>query len=255
LHFLHDYCIIALVITRQPRIADMDAARELTSPLGGAALPYSVERHATAGRPETIVLQVDASVSGVDGLTWLTGRRDASCGAQLAALQTRDSSWAEVTQARLKLLRPRRAEINELGAAYRAALVPGAADAVAALRRAGVSVKLASDVAAEALFGVAAALGVGPDELLAPHLRFDAIGAFVGSAMPASDLLDDVDESPDLARGARVRWFVGTRRSAMFAPRGADAFVAFTGVVAREGLGDALASVSSFGDLTALALR
>jgi hypothetical protein len=233
----------------------MDAARELSSPLGGSALPYSVERHAAAARPATVVLQVDATVSSIDGLAWLTGRRDASCGAQLAGLHGRDWSWAELAEARLKLLRPRRAEINELGSAYRAALVPGAADAVAALRRAGVSVMLASDVAAEALFGVAAALGVGPDELLAPHLRFDAIGAFVGSAVPANDLRDDATASPDLARSPRTRWFVGTRPSAMFTPRGTDAFVAFTGVVAREGRGDALATVSSFSDLAALALR
>jgi hypothetical protein len=234
---------------------DMDAARELASPHTGGALPYSAERHAASARPETIVLQVDATVSSLDGLTWLTGHRDAECGAQLAALQERDWSWADLAQARLKLLRPRRAEINELGAAYRGALLPGAADAVASLRRAGVAVLLSSDVAAEALFGVAAALGVGPDELLAPHLRFDAIGSFAGSALPSSNLLNASAETPGLAGVTRARWFVGTRRSAMFVPRASDAFVAFTGVVAREGRSDALASVSSFDDLAALALR
>jgi hypothetical protein len=162
-----------------------------------------------------------------------------------------DWSWAEVAQARLKLLRPRRTEVNELGAAYAASLAPGAVETVRKLRRAGVGVTLASDVAVEALFGVAAALGVGPEELHAPHLRFDAIGAFVGSAVPTVDLADLADS----ATSARSRWFVGTRRLDMFESRGTDVFVAFTGVVAREGPSDALASVATFSELSALVLR
>jgi hypothetical protein len=236
----------------------MESARELT-PFGAPALPYSAERHAAAGRPETVVLQVDATVSGIDGLTWLTARRDAECRARLAALQRdavlRGWSGAELAQAHLTLLRPRRAEINELGAAYVGSLVPGAAETVAALRRGGVTVILASDVAAEALFGVAAAFAMGPEELLAPHLRFDAIGAYVGSAIPAGGLHHEVAAAPALANGARPRWFVGTRQSALFSLRGTDAFIAFTGVVAREGRSEALATVSSFSELGSLALR
>ena len=239
----------------------MESARELTSPIAGAALPYSPERPGAADAcPDTIVLQVDLTVSGIDGFAWLTSRRDAQCGVRMATLQREASiqgwSWVELTQARLKQLRPRRAEVNELGAAYLAALTPGVVDATSALRRAGVSIALASDVAAEALFGVGTALGVSPDELHAPRLRFDAIGAFVGSEVLARRAVGPADVAAHRAAGsAAQRWFVGTRRSAMFAPRGTDAFVAFSGVVAREGRTDAFATIANFADLTALALR
>jgi hypothetical protein len=49
--------------------------------------------------------------------------------------------------------------------------------------------------------------------------------------------------------------FVGTRRSAVFAPRLSDDFVAFSGVVAREGRSDALATVATFKELVEVALR
>ena len=233
----------------------MESARELTSSLSDVVLPYSAERQPLAA-PETVILQVDTTVSSIDGVHWLAGRRGPACLAQLAALERSASADApgstELPLATLKLLRPRRSEINELAAAYASSLVPGVVATVAALRRAGVSVVLASDVSAEALFGVAAALGVGAEEILAPHLRFDALGAFVGCAAPARS-----DAKPDGAFGspARGRWFVGTRPPAGFTSRRADAFVAFTGVVAREGRGDALATVGTFHELAALILR
>ena len=246
----------------------MESARELTTPQVGAALPFSVERHdaAAARRPEVVVLQVDSTVAGIDGFSWLRNRRDAETRRALDEVQREASargwSWAELTRARLKLLRPRRAEINGLGAAYLAALTPGAADAVAALRRAGVTVVLASELAAEALFGVATALGVGPEELRAPRLRFDAIGAYVGCDLPeAPD--DEMGDANDVADAPRSRanaavprtLHVGTHRSAMFAPRGGDRFVAFVGVVALEDRTDAAARVDSFRDLATMVLR
>jgi hypothetical protein len=239
----------------------MEPAREITPPDMGDALPNSVDRNDHPLRhPEAVMLQVDATVSGIDGLAWLTSRRDVEMAHRLAALQRGAAaegwSWAELTRARLKHLRPRRAEINELGAAYLAALTPGVVDAVSAMRRAGIAISLSSEVAAEGLFGVATALGVSPNELHAPRLRFDAIGAYVGCDLSAATALDGSD-APRLrsAASAPRTLFVGTRRSEMFAPRGTDSFVAFSGVVAREGRSDAKATVATFRDLTALVLR
>src|SRR5439155_18194275 len=133
---------------------------ELSASRLGEAGSYSIDRReATGRRPDAVVLQVDGTVSRVDGLAWLAARRDDDTMARLADLQ-RDAAaqrwaWPDLTRARPKHLRPRRAEVNELGAAYLAALVPGAVEAAQALRRAGISVSLASDLAAEALFGVA----------------------------------------------------------------------------------------------------
>jgi hypothetical protein len=237
----------------------MESAREFT-PTGMAdAVPYSIERlDPPIRRPDAVVLQVDGTVSGIDGLSWLASRRDVAVGQQLAALQREAAAhrwgWAELTRARLKQLRPRRAEINELGAAYLGSLTAGAADAVRALRRAGIAVSLASDVAAEALFGVATALGVSPNELRAPRLRFDAIGAYVGCDLNAARADEEVPGTP-LSVGTFRTMFVGTRRSAVFAPRGTDEFIAFSGVIAREGGSDAVATVATFDDLTRLVLR
>ncbi len=202
----------------------MEPAREFTPSDVGDALPYLVDRDDQAlHRPEAVVLQVDSTVSSLDGLGWLTARRGAEMGHRLEALRKEAAaqrwSWADLTRARLKHLR------------------------VAELRRAGVSIALASDLAAEALFGVATALGVSPDELRAPRLRFDAIGAYVGC-----------DFGVAYASSPRTL-FVGTRRSEHFAPRGTDAFIAYAGVIAREGPSDANATVASFQDLTALVLR
>jgi hypothetical protein len=239
----------------------MESAPEITSAVVGGNAPYSVDRHAEPiRRPEAVVLQVDSAVSSVDGLAWLTNRRDSPTEQRLAALRREAAEqrwgWAELTRARLKLLRPRRAEINELGASYLAALSPGAIDAVAALRRVGIAVALASDVGAEALFGVATALGVSPNELYAPRLRFDAIGAFVSCDLNTARADDEVDVTGIRTGSAKLRTlFVGTTRSAVFAPRATDDFVAFSGVGTREGPSDALATLSSFHDLPALVLR
>jgi hypothetical protein len=239
----------------------MESARELSAPRLGEAGSYSVERHEAAGRrPDAVVLQVDATVSSIDGLAWLAAHRDAATADRLAQLQ-RDAAaqrwgWADLTRARLKHLRPRRAEVNELGAAYLAALLPGAAEAAHALRRAGIAISLASDVAAEALFGIATALGVSPNELYAPRLRFDAIGAYVGCDLNTARVDDasDATGSPSLASTTRTM-FVGTRRTAVFAPRLTDEFVAFSGVVAREGLSDGLVTVATFPELVEAVLR
>ena len=240
----------------------MESARDVLSTQVGDGLHYSDRQGVSAHRPETVVFQVDATISGIDGLTWLSSRRDAASAAFLVSLQREavEAKWSATTHARARLahLRPRRAEVNELGAAYLAALTPGAATAVQAFRRAGIAVSLASDVGAEALFGVATALGVSPDELRAPRLRFDALGAYVGCDLGGSGAELDEDaasRAPAAATTSRRTLFVGTRRSPVFAPRGTDAFIAFSGVVAREGRPDAETSVSSFHDLTALVLR
>lgn len=240
----------------------MESARDVLSTQVGDGLHYSDRQGGPAHRPETVVLQVDATISGIDGLTWLSSRRDAASAAFLVSLQREavEGTWSAATHARARLahLRPRRAEVNELGSAYLAALTPGAVAAVQAFRRAGIAVALASDVGAEALFGVATALGVSPDELRAPRLRFDALGAYVGCDLSGSGAeLDDDSASgaPAAVTAPRRTLFVGTRRSPVFAPRGSDAFIAFSGVVAREGRPDGETSVSSFHDLTALVLR
>jgi phosphoglycolate phosphatase-like HAD superfamily hydrolase len=198
-----------------------------------------------------VVLQIDATVSNVHGLAWLIERRDDGILTRLSELHAHAKeagwSWVELSRARLAVLRPRRAEINALGQAYVAGMLPGVVETTRRLRRAGIAVTIASEVAQEALFGVANALGLGTAEILAPRLRFDTLGAYTGCDVSA--LLRDREERE--ANGEHTV-YVGTRQSEMLAPVEPGAFVAFTGVVARDGMPSASRSVDSFTALGAL---
>lgn len=228
----------------------MESAREFAS-RHADALSTRPERADLSSGVDAVVLQVDATVSNVHGLAWLIERRDDGVLTRLSELhaQAKEAawSWVELSRARLAVLRPRRAEINALGQAYVAGILPGVEETTRRLRRAGIAVTIASEVAQEALFGVANALGLGTDEILAPRLRFDTLGAYVGCDV--SGLLRDRAERDKL--GGRTV-YVGTRQSEMLAPTDAGAFVAFTGVVAREGVPSPSRAVESFAELGAL---
>ena len=233
----------------------MESARDFTpfrpelTPAARRERPELASRRADA-----VVLQVDATVSQINGFEWLMERRGGSILTRLSEIQAEaaERKWGvtEVARARLSLLRPRRAEINALGQAYLAAMLPDAVDVAHRMRRAGISVALASEVAAEALFGVANALGVSARDIHAPHLRFDALGAYVGCDAGLPPLADRlaVDDALTAASGARTL-YVGTRHSELLAPRDSDNFLAFTGVVARESMRSDGGSVDSFAAL------
>lgn len=217
----------------EPVVASLASARTVEAPLRARL------------REASIVLQADGTATGIRGLAWLTERRDDETLRRLSALQLQAMAdgWSadEFARARLACLRPRRAEIAELGRAYLEGLAPGAAEAAHRMRRAGLVVQLSGEVGVEPLLGVASALGVTPDAILAPRLRFDALGAYTGC-----------EAGPRAAGSARTRVFVGTRPSEL--PAAADdVFVRFTGFVAHEGPGRG-ESVDSFGELTRLVL-
>jgi hypothetical protein len=195
-----------------------------------------------------VVLQVDGVVTRVQGLAWLMGQRDAATMRRLSDLQIEAMAdgWTadELIRARLSCLRPRRAEINALGRAYLDGLAPGVVSAAHRIRRAGITVELSGEVGVESLFHVADALGVTPDAINAPRLRFDALGAWTGC---------DLGERANASAERSGRLFVGTRQSEALIDRSRDAFVRYTGFVAHEGTSSAT-SVASFADLAELVL-
>lgn len=203
-----------------------------------------------------VMLQVDATVSRIHGLAWLTAQRDTAILLRLAEVQGEATAegWTpeQLVAARLSVIRPRRSEINALGRAYLDALAPGVAEATHRIRRSGITVGLSSDVAVEALFGVATALGVTPEDIQAPTLRFDALGFFTGSELSrrASAGLEE-GLSPLVDRAGRV--YIGARPSELGMQRN-DAFIRFTGFVEQDGhiATPALDSVGSFAELATL---
>ena len=86
----------------------------------------------------------------------------------------------DVYGARLALVRPARDDVAALAEAYRQAMVPGAGEAIAAIRGAGVAIALVSGGVREAVVPFAAALGVEDAAVHAVSLHFTPSGEYAG---------------------------------------------------------------------------
>jgi phosphoserine phosphatase len=114
------------------------------------------------------------SIEGIDELARLKGQYD-----YIADLTRRAMDGAikleDVFAARLDLLRPTRAELRALAQAYRAALVPEAKEAIAALRFVGVRVYVVSGGLLPAVQDFARSLGLPGDHVRAVPVEFDQL--------------------------------------------------------------------------------
>jgi hypothetical protein len=232
----------------------MEFAEPSPSTMYAAALPVGRMRpRPRLSDVSAVVLQVDATVTRIHGLAWLTAQRDSATLGRLAELRLEGmaNGWssADHIRARIACLRPRRAEINALGRAYLDAMATDVIDVAHRLRRAGIAVELSGEVAVEALFGVADALGVTPHEIHAPRLRFDALGAFSGCEVPSRPFGVGQGGGPTPGRSRRV--FVGTSQPEPHLDQERDPFVRYTGFVAHEGVTTG-ETVASFTELEAL---
>ena len=132
----------------------------------------------------SVVLDVDSTLCGVEGVDWLAARRGPEVALEVARLTERamsgELSLEAVYGARLEMIRPAAVEITALALEYRRALAPGAARAVAALLRRGVRVALVSGGIREAILPVAAGLRIPPGDVHAVSVRFDAGRLYAG---------------------------------------------------------------------------
>jgi phosphoserine phosphatase len=164
----------------------------------------------------------------------------------------------EVYGRRLRLVRPSRAALRELGETYVARLVPDAIDTVAALLASGVDVRIISGGLRPAVLAVAAVLGVPDQKVAAVDVTFGADGSYA-----------DFDSTSPLATngGKRVaieRWnvprpamMVGDGRTDLEARPAVDLFVAFAGVIERPSVvqaADVVVRANSLAPLLPLAL-
>ncbi len=133
-------------------------------------------------RYATVILDVDSTVASIEGIDWLAALRTPDVAAQIAAGTGRAMegivSLEAVYAERLRLVAPRRDEIDALGKAYVAAIAPGARETVAALRRAEVRVMLFSGGLRESILPVADALTIPRDDVHAVSIRFNADGSY-----------------------------------------------------------------------------
>ena len=207
----------------------------------------------------SVVLDVDSTVSALEGIDWLAEQRDAEVAATVAAL-TADAMESrvpidEVYDRRLSIIRPTRRELSALADAYIAAAMPDVRDAVMMWRAAGVRVVLVSGGLRDALLPLAAWLGVAVSDVHAVEVEYtnDVVtGVRNGSPLARHGGKPTVVESLGLARAILALGDGAT--DAELAPF-VDRFMAFTGVVRRETVVAASAGeVHSFAALTPIVL-
>jgi phosphoserine phosphatase len=190
----------------------------------------------------SVLLDVDSTLSALEGIDWLAARRGPEIAAQVAEATDRamrgEIALDAVYGERLALVRPGRDDIAALADAYAAAIVPGAADALERLREAGVRVSLVSGGIRQAIIPFARTLGVPPADVHAVDVVVDMGGGYFaydagsplatqsGKSAIATQLLAAGHPQPMLGVGD------GATDLAMHGT--VDAFAAFVGVVRRE---------------------
>ena len=131
----------------------------------------------------SIVIDVDSTLCGVEGIDFLAARRGPEVTVQIVALtdkaMTGEIPLESIYGHRLTTIRPTRADIAALAAEYERTLAPNAAEAIAAMREAGVRLALVSGGIREAISPVALKLGFDANDLHAVSLRFDEAGNYL----------------------------------------------------------------------------
>ena len=131
----------------------------------------------------SVVIDVDSTLCGVEGIDFLAARRGPEVTARIVALTDRamtgEIPLESIYGHRLTTIRPTRADIAALATEYVRTLAPGAADAIAAMRDAGVRLVLVSGGIREAIAPVAQDLGFADADLHAVSIRFDDAGNYL----------------------------------------------------------------------------
>lgn len=184
----------------------------------------------------SIVLDVDSTLCGVEGIDWLAQRRGAELATRVRELTDRamngeiplDSVYGE----RLALIRPTRSDVDELGQVYRRTLAEGAAEVIAGWTKRGVRVVLVSGGIREAIAPLARELGVPVHGV---SLRFDDRGNYVDydRASPLATQQGKLDIVRSLALPRPVL-AVGDGSTDVAMKQAADRFIAYTGFARRE---------------------
>jgi phosphoserine phosphatase len=206
-------------------------------------------------RVASVVLDVDSTLCGVEGVDWLAQRKGGDVAQRVRELTDRamngqiplDAVYGE----RLALIRPSRDDIQELSRVYRQTIAPGAADAFRRWIAAGIRVVLVSGGIRPAISPLARELGV-PVE--AVDLTFDEWGGY-----------RDFDRDSALTtQGGKLAVLrrlglphpilaVGDGSTDVAMKDAADRLVAFTGFVRRAAIVQAAdAEVASFDELATM---
>jgi len=190
----------------------------------------------TTPRFASVVLDVDSTLCGVEGVDWLAQLRGKEIAQQSARLTERamngeipiDAIYGE----RLELIRPTRAEVDGLSRVYRDTIAADAPAAISALRTAGVRVVLVSGGFRRAIDPLARELDV---ELHAVDIYWDDAGEYAGfdTASPLATQSGKLTLVRTLAL-PRPTLAVGDGSTDAGMRAAVDEFAAFTGFVRRD---------------------
>jgi phosphoserine phosphatase len=209
----------------------------------------------------TVVLDVDSTVAGVEGVDWLAALRGPDVMARCADLTRRamegEIPLEAVYEQRLLLISPSAAEIGRLARAYIEAIAPGCREAIAKLQTAGVRVVLISGGLLPAILPLAEFLKVNPSDVHAVGVRFTSGGDYAG--FDASSPLSRGGGKPAVLKTLDLRapvLAVGDGATDVEMKSVVDTFAAFTGFARREAVVRAAAAeLSTFAALGEMCLR
>jgi phosphoserine phosphatase len=135
-------------------------------------------------RFNSVVLDVDSTLSGVEGIDWLASLRGAEVEAWSGSLTARamegvipiETVYAE----RMGVVRPTLSEIQELSAVYIDRVAAGARETLAELREHDVELVMVSGGLREAILPLAKELGVREERVHAVSVFFGRDGEYTG---------------------------------------------------------------------------
>ncbi|MEX0908646.1 MAG: haloacid dehalogenase-like hydrolase [Gemmatimonadaceae bacterium] len=190
-------------------------------------------------RFSSVILDVDSTLSGIEGIDWLAARRGLEVGREVARLTAEamagERSIEEVYGARLEVVKPTRPELAELAEAYWKKAAPGAAEAIERLGAAGVRLDVVTSGLRDAVAPFAARLGLPAERVHAVVCWFDERGDF--ASFDATEPLVLQGGKRTVAEGLQLTppvLAVGDGMTDAEIRPVADAFAAFTGFARRE---------------------
>jgi HAD superfamily phosphoserine phosphatase-like hydrolase len=135
-------------------------------------------------RFNSIILDVDSTLSDIEGIDWLAAQRGAEIEAWSAGLTERamqgDIPIEAVYSERMRIVKPTLPEIKQLGKIYIERVATHAAETIAKFRANDVKVVLVSGGLREAILPLAKEVGVGPENVHAVSVFFDEDGGYAG---------------------------------------------------------------------------
>ncbi len=130
----------------------------------------------------SVVLDVDSTLSGLEGIDWIAHRRGPVVAEEVSRLTDRamagEIALDDVYGHRLDLVRPTRADIDALASAYVQTTAAGAAPAIRKMRAAGVAIVLVSGGIREAILPLASSLDIYAVHVHAVSITFDERGDY-----------------------------------------------------------------------------